>query len=196
MAPRGCQWIVRWISALLGISAIALPGCVTPFAAHRQELETLAASGAYEQAAATLDDPKTKDLYGAKNQVLWELDRGAVALALSQHDTAIDLLNRAEDTIEVNREKSLGDAAGQWILNDTAAAYIAEPYEDVYLNVIKILAQLEAGRIGGGATVEARRMSGKADRLRDIYLKYEDAVKRSSSAGVASSAPPSSVVAV
>jgi hypothetical protein len=82
----------------------------------------------------------------------------------------------------------------QWLLNDTTTTYIAEPYEDMYLNVVKILAQLEAGRIEGGATVEARRMAGKADRLRDLYLKYEEAVEKKA-ASLPAGARESSAVA-
>jgi hypothetical protein len=47
----------------------------------------------------------------------------------------------------------------------------------MYLNVLKLLAQLEAGNVSGGATVEARRLGGKADVLRNEYLKYEDAME-------------------
>ena len=42
----------------------------------------------------------------------------------------------------------------------------------------KIMAQFGAGRIQGGATVEARRIGSKADRLRDQYLKYKDQSRR------------------
>jgi hypothetical protein len=175
------------------LAAMLLPGCVSDFTRHRMELGTLYAGGRYDQAAATLDDPKIHDLYGSRNELLWKMDRGAVALALKQDDTAISLLNEAENTVEVNQHKSTGDVIGQWLLNDNAAKYIAEPYEDLYLNVIKILAQLQAGRIDGGATVEARRMGGKADRLRDIYLKYEDAVNTKAGGSVAGG---SSVVSV
>src|SRR5690349_803437 len=167
------QHLVRYAPAILGLAAAALTGCEAAFDQHRADLERLYSAGQFQQAAAVLDDPKTQKLYGSKNQVLWELDRGSVGLALEEDDKAVDLLNRAEDTIEVQREKSIDEVVGQWLLNDTAAKYIAEPYEDLYLNVVKILAQLEAGRLDGGATVEARRMAGKADRLRDLFLKYE-----------------------
>lgn len=162
--------------ALLGVLSAVL-GCSRPFAAHRAELEMLYRAGQYEAAAAELDKPEVQKLYGDKNRVLWEMDRGAVALALNDQDTTVELLERAERAAEVQREKALGDVLGQWAVNDTAAKYIASAYEDIYLNVLKLLAQLEAGRIQGGATVEARRVSGKADILRDTYLKYEEALE-------------------
>lgn len=188
-APSRRFLTVGLLGLVVGLSA----GC-RPFADHRAALEATYAAGRYDQAAAMLDDPKLHALYGDKNELLWKLDRGAVAAALGDDDTAIELLNRAEDQIEVQREKSAGDVIGQWAINDTAAKYIAEPYEDLYVNVVKILAQLAAGRIDGGATVEARRMAGKADMLRDRWLKYEDAVK--SRGGRAVESDPSGPTAV
>lgn len=155
---------------------LGLGGC-REFANQRAVLEGYASAGQYQDAAAYLDDPKVHAQYGSKNQVLWQMDRGAVAQALGDSDTAVQLLNEAEGTIEVQREKTLGDVVGQWVINDTAAKYIAEPYEDIYINVVKTLAQLQAGRVQGGASVEVRRMASKADQLRDQYVKYEKELK-------------------
>jgi hypothetical protein len=154
-----------------------LAGC-REFANQRAVLEGYASTGQYQQAAAYLDDPKVHEQYGKKNQVLWQLDRGSLAQAMGDSDDAVKLLNDAEATIEVQREKSAGDVVGQWVINDTAAKYIAEPYEDMYLNVIKTLAHLQAGRVQDGASVEVRRMASKADQLRDLYVKYEEQLKK------------------
>jgi uncharacterized protein len=168
----------RWLACgLLMLIALSSTGC-REFQNHRTSLASLHAVGRYDQAAAMLDDPATRRAYGDRNEVLWNLDRGAVALALGENDRAIELLETAEMIAEVQREKSAGDVLGQWVLNDTTATYIAEPYEDIYINVLKILAQLRAGRIDGGATVEARRMASKADQLRDLFLKYEEALEK------------------
>lgn len=155
---------------------LAASGC-REFANHRASLESLAATGQYSQAAAVLDDPKVRAEYGTRNEVLWELDRGTVALALKEDDAAIKLLSEAEDTTEIQRKQTLGDVAGQWVLNDTVTRYVAQPYEDIYINVFKTLAQLQAGRLDGGATVEVRRMASKADLLRDTYIKYAEAAQ-------------------
>src|SRR5687768_5304909 len=155
----------RAIAAFLGAVGALLGGC-REFAEHRAGLESLHTSGNFIAAAATLDDPKVKAQYGEKNLLLWTLDRGALALACDEQDRAIELLEDAERTIEMQREKSAGDVIGQWTINDTASKYVAEPYEDMYVNVLKLLAQLEAGRVQGGATVEARRAASKADMLR------------------------------
>ncbi len=156
---------------LAGVSVLC--GC-RGFENHRAALEGLAANGDYDRAAAVLDDPETRNLYGQRSELLWKLDRGAVALYAGDPDTAVSLLDDAEAQIDLKREKSFGDQLASWTINDATAEYVAEPYEDIYVNVLKLLAQLSAGRMEGGASVEARRLGSKTDRLRDIYLKYED----------------------
>ncbi len=165
----------------MALGAISLLAGCREFQQHREGIARLHAAGRYDEVARELDDPKIHAMYGSKSETLWKLDRGSTALALGQNDQAIDLLEQAERTIEVQREKSFGDEAGSWILNDTVSTYIAEPYEDVYVNVIKLMAQLAAGRIDGGATVEARRLGSKSDLLREQYLKYEDALEKKDS---------------
>jgi hypothetical protein len=132
--------------------------------------------GAYDAAAKNLDDPKTKDLYDKNNQLLYWLDRGSIALVQHDDKTTIDLLGKAEDYMEIRREPSAGDELARWLINDTVIPYYGEPYENIYANVLKLLAQLESGNISGGATVEARRAAGKADWLRGKYLSSRDAV--------------------
>jgi hypothetical protein len=133
--------------------------------------------GDFERAGRFLDEPATKEGYGERNALLWDLERGAVALWLHDYDGTVEHLEAAERRMEAARERSLADGFSQWILNDASTDYIAEPYEDMYVNVLKLLAQLGAGRVQGGATVEARRLATKANMLRDIHLKRVEAVR-------------------
>ncbi len=156
------------------VSAL-LSGCTTAFDTNRATLEAMHAGGAYDQAAALLDNPGQKDLYTDRNKLLYWLDRGAIALAQDDHARAIELLEKAEDSMETNREPTGGEQLATWLLNDTVKPYYGQPYEEIYVNVLKMLAQLEAGRIENGATVEARRAAGKADVLRDRYVRTREA---------------------
>ncbi|MBX3406743.1 MAG: hypothetical protein KF869_08260 [Phycisphaeraceae bacterium] len=169
--------VVAGVSLLL-TAGLGGGGCVTRFDRHRADLASLHAQGRYDLAAAQLD--AERDRYGDRDMLLWWLDRGTAALALGDTQTALEALEEAEARMDIVRESSAADEAAKWLLNDTAAEYIGEPYEDMYVNVFKLLAHLEAGRIDGGATVEARRMAGKADVLRDRYLKLEAAVRKES----------------
>lgn len=154
---------------LIGLGLL-LGGCSSELAQHRLELERLHAAGLYARIAERLDQPQVRRLYEPASEVLWQLDRAAVALALGDDDTVVRLLNAAEDQIELTRGGSSGDVLARWTLNDAAARYLPEPYEDMYLNVFKLLAHLRAGRLDNGATVEARRAARKADLLRDRFL--------------------------
>ncbi|HYE03121.1 MAG TPA: hypothetical protein VD963_07785 [Phycisphaerales bacterium] len=157
-------------------------GCA--FREHRADLERLFAAGEFDRAAAALDDPKVAKLYGENDRLLLLLDRGAVALATDRHEEALRSLEEAERLIEHYHGQTLAGTVSQWLLNDTAAPYVGEPYEDLYINVLKLAAQLERGNIQGGATVEARRLASKADLLRDRYLRYREQLRDKAPAGL------------
>lgn len=196
MSVRRVQHAWSWYRALPAVVAVAcLAGC-RGFQNHRADLETVAAAGRHDQAAVMLDNPEIRDLYAGKSDVLWKLDRGAVALYLGDPSTAVALLDDAERQIETRREKTFGDNVTSWTLNDAAAAYVAEPYEDIYVNVLKLLAQLSAGNLDGGASVEARRLGPKADRLRDEYLEYRDRIEKESDERVRRAADSGGLVVV
>ncbi|MCH8271226.1 MAG: hypothetical protein IH985_08475 [Planctomycetes bacterium] len=154
--------------------AFVLAGC--GMREHRAELGRLHAVGAYERAAELMDQPDIKSWYGKRDRLLWELDRGAIALALDDADTTFEVLESAEQAIERQFDESIGDTLSRWLLSDADTTYMPEPYEAVYVNVLKLLAHLEAGVIQGGATVEARRLSRKSDRLRELYVRQRDAL--------------------
>lgn len=186
MGARGMRLVFQGAGLLRGavcvvlamLPVVLLAGCNTAFNSHRADLEGLFAAGRYDLAATALDAPANQSMYGEKSRLLYWLDRGSVALAGDDHERAIDLFERAEAYMETNTEPSTSDEIARWVINDTAAPYYGEAYEDVYVNVFKLLAQLERGVVSGGATVEARRASGKADRLRDRYVKLRDGVQR------------------
>lgn len=157
---------------------LANSGCETAFDRSRAALADAQAQGRYADAAAMLDDPTTRRLYGDKDRLLWLLDRGSAALASHDSDGALRHWEDAEQRMDERRSESAGDVAAAFLLNDAARTYLGEPYEDMYLNVFKMLAHLEAGRIENGATVEARRMAIKANALRDEYLRISPSVRQ------------------
>lgn len=155
--------------ALTGAAAIGgAGGCA--FESHRRELEAMHAAGRYDVAARTLDDQRTQGLYQSKDRLLYLLDRGSVALALDDAGGAMANFEAAESVMERQQGPSTADTIISWTLNDAATTYVGDPYESIYVNVFKLLAQLEYGQIQGGATVEARRAAGKADVLRGRYM--------------------------
>jgi hypothetical protein len=90
--------------------------------------------------------------------------------------------------IDLKREASPDEVVATWLVGETAKPYVAEPYEDIYVNVLKLLAQLEAGRIIGGATVEARRLAWKSDHLRDLHQEWAGELSEASRKRIGSEA--------
>lgn len=165
--------------------AFALGACTSPFDLAQERLRSEHQAGDFAAAAQTLDDPETISTFGDRSKLLWQLDRGGVALANNDSAKTVRTLEDAEKRIEAQRELTPAEQASQWILNDTVVPYVAQPYEDIYVNVFKMLAQLERGNLDGGATVEARRMANKSNLLRDQYLREVKALKEKSGAGYA-----------
>jgi hypothetical protein len=182
-------------AAALTVSISLLAAC-NSFNDHRSALERDFAQGHYADAAADLDKPQTREEYADKNALLWMLDRGALAVYLDDPATALSTLEDAERHMEKYNAPDAGDVIAQWALNDTAARYIGEPYEDIYVNVLKLLAQLESGNIDGGATVEARRLAAKADTLRDRYITYRDALAKQGGEGFSTARTRGDLVSV
>ena len=168
-------WTTKgWLRSVQGLGGLVLAGMVAigsgcAFERHRAELANLHATGQYAQAAATLDDPKTDRLYDEGDEVLRHMDRAAVALALGDTPRAIKELEDAKRETEFNDQKSSGEVLAEWLLNDNARRYIAEPYEDMYLSVLTMAALLAEGRVDPGAANEARRFGLRSNVLRDRF---------------------------
>ena len=189
---RGGRTGLTGVPVMLTVLALSglLGGCTTPFDTYRASLEGMFAAGQYAQAAAQLDEAQAKGLYGSKNELLYWLDRGSVALAMEDQSTSLNMFEQAEGYMETSRGPTAGDEIARWLINDTAAPFYGEPYEEQYVNVFKLLAQLERGELQGGATVEARRMAGKADVLRQKYLRSIEQVQKAGAKQIGGFAVP------
>jgi len=161
------------ITALIAIALLV--GCA-PFRRHRERVEAAYAAGDFRGAALRLEQGRDKGRYKGSNEQLYLLDHGTLELYQNRLDESFADLEQAEQQINLRRRRNAGDVVAQWILSDRFSGYIAEPYEDMYVNVFKLLGHLEAGRIQGYATVEARRLGTKADALRQQYLEYREAL--------------------
>ncbi len=188
--PRVARFarVAIWAAATAGVASLA--GCNDPYNAVQPRLESMFAAGDYAGAAALLDDPKNQQAFGQKSRLVYLLDRGSIALARGNLDLGLTNLGEAEEFMETRRTPTAGDEISQWLVNDSAATYYGEPYEEVYVNVLKLAARLELGQIDGGATVEARRAAGKADVLRERYLRTVRAVNHAGEQRAPGFSPP------
>ncbi|MHC4306326.1 MAG: COG3014 family protein [Planctomycetota bacterium] len=174
--PRRAGAVLAWLGLPLAVA-----GCQTPFSRYQAELRGHLVQGRYDLMEEALDDPDNEIRDRKKDELLWMLDRGTVALVLDDAPTTVEILNEAEDLMDERRKRAALEALAAATISDQLTTYLGEPYEDIYVNVLKMLAHLEAGRIRGGATVEARRLATKVDLLRDEYLHLEQRLAESGS---------------
>ncbi len=160
------------VAGLLGVLGVFFMSGCSNVNSLQPMLESYHARGDYAGAAQFLDSDSTQSTYGEKSKLLWQLERGTVALAQNDTDRAVALLDDAEKLSAYNYEPSGNDSITKWVVNDAEASYTAQPYEDLYTNVLKQLAYLEAGKIDGFATAESLRVLYKAEHLRDVYVQY------------------------
>jgi uncharacterized protein len=159
--PLGSLRSLPFLAAFVWL--VAAGGCALD--RHQGDLTALVDQGQYQAAAALLDEDGVRNSYGVRSRTLYLLERGAVAVAMNDRDTAFEMLDRAEARIADQRRTAL-DNIGRWTINDRTAPYQAAPHEDMYVNVLKMLNHLEAGVLHNGASVEARRYIEKTEFLR------------------------------
>jgi len=173
--------IARW--GVLAAVGLTLGGC-SNVARFQPRLNDYHARGDYSGAAALLDSEVVRDAYGDKSGLLWHMERGSVAMAAGDPGLAVKRFDTAEAASAYNYDPTRGDVFTMWTLNDAEATFVAQPYEDMYINVFKTLAYLEQGKVDGFATAEALRQLRKAEHLRDVYGKYMQMAGAQDRAGV------------
>lgn len=164
------SWIgvfVGAVGAVLLAAASLAGGCA--FESHREQIAQLHAAGRYDEVAKLLDEPKVRKLYDSEDEVLWHMDRASAALGLGDTGKALTELQEAKRQTEFNDQKNAGEVVAEWLLNDNFRRYVAEPYEDMYLSVLTMVALLEEGRVQPGAANEARAFGTRSNVLRDRY---------------------------
>lgn len=144
---------------------VALSGCFSTRNALFVEIDEQASFGDYATAAARVEQQRA-ELYGARDRVLYHLDAGMLAFYARDYGTSIQQFNEAEHLIEEFFTRSVSQAAGSFLLNDTVIDYPGEDFENIYLNVFKAIAFIELGDIDA-AFVEVRRINNKLNLLED-----------------------------
>jgi tetratricopeptide (TPR) repeat protein len=132
------------------------------------EVDELARSGQYEEAATMLTGEDRDVYYNDRDKVLYYLDVGMLYHYAGEYDESTEHLNEAERLIEEYFTKSISQAAATLLINDTKQDYAGEDYEDIYLNVFKALNFLEQDEFDP-AFVEVRRIDNKLNLLEDKY---------------------------
>ena len=161
--------MTRRLLPLVGAAALlVLTGCMTTRNEPFVQVDELARSGQYEQAAQMLSGEDRDVFYNERDKVLYHLDVGMLYHYADRYDESTRHLTEAEFLIEEYFTKSISQAAASLLINDTTQDYAGEDYEDIYLNVFKALNFLRDDDFDG-AFVEVRRINNKLNLLEDKY---------------------------
>jgi hypothetical protein len=104
--------------------------------------------------------------YGRTNRVLYKMDRGMTLHLAGRYEASNELLEQAEKETDELYTRRLRTEAKAFLISDTQLPYEGEPYEQVMINVLKLL---NYARLGdwNDAVVEARRIDHRLNVLGD-----------------------------
>jgi uncharacterized protein len=152
----------------VAVSVLAvLSGC-GPSVQQYVQVDNLLSKHRYAEADAVI--VKYKSEYGARNAVLYYLDRGMTLHLAGQYEESNRYLTLAEDRIDALYTKSVSAEGGAMLTNDNTLPYEGEDFEKVMINVIAALNYVYLGQ-RDEALVEARKVDHKLDLFNDRYEK-------------------------
>ncbi len=148
------------------LASFILVGCnAIPKKPYPQAMNSVISNygqGNYERALANADAVITRNKRTLDSHLLL-LEKGKIALAARNFETAINSLQAAEKRfLDIEGTVSLSEETGSLFLGDNNIEYEAEPYEKLMISPYLALAYLGKGDIIG-ARVETKRIIGKIE---------------------------------
>lgn len=114
--------------------------------------------------------------YGAKNQVLYRMDRGMTLHLARRYEESTAVLDKAEQEVEQLYTRRISTQVKAFLYNDTELPFEGAAYEQIMLNVVKALNYAVAGNVQE-ALVEARRVDHHLNVLADQTEGKPDAYR-------------------
>ncbi len=149
--------------AFLGL----LVGC-GPRVQHYALVDLKQAQQRFAEADAVVEE--NKDGYGARNAILYFLDRAMMLHLAGDYAQSNRFLDQAEKRIDELYTKSLTAQTGAMLTNDNTLPYEGEDFEKVLIHVLGALNYSLLGQ-WDEALVEARKVDHRIDLLNDRYEK-------------------------
>jgi tetratricopeptide (TPR) repeat protein len=135
--------------------------------AYYQNVNQLVATGNYAQAAALTEQSKEK-VYGAKNALLFYLDRGMLLHLSGEYRESNAAFEKAKSIAQSYFTKSITTEASTLLVNDTMRPYYGEDFERALINVVCALNYAALGE-DDEALVEARQVDAFLTALQTRY---------------------------
>ncbi len=159
---------------LLGLSVLFLSSCAS-VSSVQPLVRQLSVSGRYDKALQVLEDQKA--VYGSRNRLLYNLDRGMVLHLSGQYQESIDAFEKAKQQHEALYTESLSKIGSSWLWNDNLLPYRGEDYERVMINIFQALNFAAQGDFEA-ALVEARDVDVKLTAMNLLYAAEQKNVYR------------------
>lgn len=160
---------VRWgvvspdrVAPLLSV-LLLLTGC-GPSVNRYLLIEQSLLAGEPQRAVALVEQNQKE--YGAKGQLLYEMDRGMMLHLAGHYRQSSAVLERAEEEVERLYTRSIRSETGAFLTNDNALPYEGDAFEHVMINVVNALNYAAEGELEG-ALVEVRRLDHRLNVLGD-----------------------------
>ena len=136
-------------------------------------------AGDPQQGAAIVE--QTEKEYGAKERLLYEMDRGMVLQLAGRYQQSSAALEQADEEVERLYTRSIRSETGAFLTNDNVLPYEGDAYEHVMINVINALNYAAQGQLQE-ALVETRRIDHRlnmlSDRVKDANQYRNDGFAR------------------
>ena len=155
-------------SAKFCILPLLLASCLTMSDYNFRKIDHAIDEGNYSEAYSAIDSDKSA-IYSTFDKSLAALDSGLLSHYAKEYARSNKELSNAEELFKKNAAKSISQAVGSMLVNDTIIDYSGDPYEDIYTNVFMALNYLHLGKFDD-AMVEIRRFDTK---LKEISAKYQ-----------------------
>lgn len=156
--------------AIVFIFSLFLFSCAsTDFSA----IEADVSAGNYLDANSKIEADQKK-LYSNHDKVLYYLDSGIISHYGTDWNMSNKSLSQAEQYMDEYFAKSISQAVGSYIVNDTVEDYAGEDYENVYTNLFMALNYIHLKEYED-AMVEIVRFDNK---LKVISQKYDAAIEK------------------
>ena len=153
------------------LTVLSMVGCNSPRTTERLKDEVISHTARAEFSPAKI---KLNDLYGSwlagepaiwsdrgeplesaarlkeKHEIVWQLERGSVAIAAGEWHYADHHFNGAYQALVAARAQRVGDLLSEALANEIAGTYRGQRHEDVYADYYRVMSALSQAMIADG----------------------------------------------
>lgn len=128
--------------------------------------------GNYISASNYITNAEFQNLYADKDRLLLYLDKGITLHYSGNYQESNNAFHEAEYLMDSLYTKSISKGITSFLLNDNSLDYSGEVYEDLYINIFKVLNYIHLNEFNE-AYVEVQRIS---DKLKEQNTYYQESI--------------------